>query len=190
MVDTRINEWMKLKFIVPANALPKLRKIQELLAISGLPDKVKNLRTSKLKRHREGWVATLFCYGMSKLLGTTVFVCPHEASDYDAVSMWHVEDTLHFAPIQIKEVVPQKLNPYTDINKEIVKLRRYSVSNDTIVIMHVNRPGRLDLSNIQVPKLNISQLWLLGASTPNRSKWFIGGSLLEKPKIFEFKYPV
>jgi hypothetical protein len=189
-MDIRLNEWSKLKFVDPAKALPKLREIQELIATSNLNEKVKNLRTQKFKHHREGWEATLFCYGMSQLLKTTVFVAPYELSDYDAVSKYIQDDVQHFTPIQIKEVVPERLNPNTSINQEIAKLNRYPASKDTVIVMHVNRPGRLDLSDIQTPKLNISELWLLGASSQDQRRWFIAGDLLNRPNIFEFDYPV
>ncbi len=188
-MDTRINEWTKIKFVDPTIILPQLRKIQQLATESNLPDKVKNLRTPILKQYREGWEAALFCYGMGKLMNKTIYVCPYEASDYDAVSMWVDGDTQHFAPIQIKGVVPQALNPKTDINQEIEKLQKYSVSNDTVVVIHVNRKMRLDLSNINIPKLNISQLWILGTPAYDQSKCVIGGNLLESPTIFEFDYP-
>lgn len=188
-MDARINEWLKLKFVDPAKALPQLREIQKLIATSNLTDRVKNLRTHKLRRHREGWEATLFCYGMSKLLNTTVYISPHETSDYDAVSMWVEGDMQHFAPIQIKELVPKNLNPNTDINQEISKLQKYPVSNDTIVVIHFNRSERLEVPKTKIPTLNISQLWILGALAPDQSKWFIAGNLLDNPKIFEFIYP-
>jgi hypothetical protein len=38
--------------------------------------------------------------------------------------------------------------------------------------------------------LNIGSLWLLGASAPDQSKWFIVGNLLNNPRIFEFDYPI
>lgn len=189
-MDTRINEWSKLKFVDPATVLPHLRKIQLQVAMSNLDDKIKNLRTSQLKQHREGWEAAIFCYGMSKLLGVPVYVAPYEKSDYDAIAMRVEDNTQYFTPLQIKEVVPDDLNPNTDINKEITKLSRYSVSNDTVFVMHVNRAGRLELPSIKVPKLNIASFWLIGASTPNQNKWFIAGDLLNNPRMIEFDYPV
>ena len=189
-MDTRINEWRKLKFVDPAVVLPKLRKIQMQVADSTLEDKIKNLRTSELKQYREGWEAAIFCYGMGKMLDVPVYISPYQASDYDAVAVRIEDNTQYFTAIQIKEVVPEYLNSETDINKEITKLRRYPVSNDTVIVIHVNRVGRLDLSLIEVPSLNIGSLWLLGASAPDQSKWFIAGNLLDNPRIFEFDYPI
>lgn len=189
-MDVRINEWSKLTFVDPETVLRKLRKIQIQLAASNLHYRVKNLRTHQLQQHLEGWKAALFCYGMSKLLRVPVYVVPYAKSDYDAVAMGVEDDTRYFTPIQIKEVVPDYLNPNTDINKEIAKLSRYSVSNDTVVVMHVNRAVRLELQKIKVPKLNIAELWLLGDSAADQNKFFIAGDLLNNPRRFEFDYPV
>jgi hypothetical protein len=190
MTDTRLNEWSKLRFVDPAVVLPRLRQIQIAVTTSNLDERVKNLRTDTLRKHHEGWEAALFCYGMSKIVGVTVYVVPHEASDYDAVAMWVKDETRHFTPLQIKELVPHELNPGTDINKEIAKLKRYPVSNDTTVVLHINRAGRLELQSIEVPKLNIASLWLIGSTTPDQSKWFVAGDIMDKPIISEFEYPI
>ncbi|MDL1969482.1 MAG: hypothetical protein LWW94_00640 [Candidatus Desulfofervidaceae bacterium] len=191
-MDTRIKEWSKLKFCDPAKALPKIRKWQEFIAASNLDDKIKNLRTRKLRKHLEKRIASLFCYGMGIYLNKTIFFAPapNDNSDYDAVAKRIEGSEIHYTPIQIKEVVPERLNPKTDINQEIAKLCRYPVSNDTVVVMHINRAGLLNLSSIKLPELNIAELWLLGASSPDQNKWFIAGNLLDKPAIFEFNYPV
>jgi len=179
-----------LKFVDPAIVLPQLRTIQLQVTASTLENKVKNLRTPTLKQHREGWEAAIFCYGMGKMLGVQIYVTSYEKSDYDAVAVRGKGDTQYFTPIQIKEVVPESLNPGTDINKEIAKLSRYPVSHDAVVAIHVARSGRLGLSSIEVPRLNIGSLWLFGASTPDQSRWFIAGDLLDKPRIIEFDYSV
>ncbi len=188
-MDTRINEWSKLKYVDPTMMLPQLRMIQRQVATSALKDNIKNLRTQQLKQYREGWEATLFCYGMSKKLGVPIYVALYEASDYDVVAMRIENDTQFFTPIQIKEVVPEELNPYTSINKVIAKLSRYPASQDTVFVIHVNRTGRLDLALIKVPRLDIASLWLLCASSPDKSKWLVAGDLLDKPSIIEFDYP-
>lgn len=190
-MDTRIKEWKNLKFCDPSKILPQLRQIQELVAASNLPNKVKNLRTHGLRYHREGWEATLFCYGMGQNLGTTIYLSPskNEDSDYDAVSLWPEDKNYPYKPIQIKEIVPKSLNSETDINQVIMKLKKYT-ANDTIVVIHDNRAGKLDFANIRVSKLQISQLWILGTLAPDQSKWFILGDLLGNPEIFEFDHPL
>jgi len=189
MNDIRINTLEHLKYVDPAKVIPQLTEVMTLAAVSNLPDKVKNLRTNKLRRHRERWIAALFCYGQSRLLNTPIFVSPYEASDYDAVSKWYQNNTLYYAPIQIKEVISEDLNPYTGINQEIAKLEKYTSSQDLVVVIYVNRNERLEVPKVIVPKLNISQLWIMGACVPDLTKWFIAGDFLKKTSIFIFDYP-
>lgn len=122
-------------------------------------------------------------------MGTTVYVGLGEEEDYDFVSLWITGDTQHYAPVQIKELVPANVNPYSDLNEIISSLKKYSGSRDLIVGIHVNRAGALDISKIGVPKLNIREVWLFGSLTPDQSKWFLIGDVLNKPQCYEFYYP-
>lgn len=189
MNDIRINEWSKLKFLDPAEILPKLRELQLKIANSNLNDKIRNLRTNKSKAYREGWEAALFCYGMSNIIGTKVCVVPYESSDYDAIATWLQNEVQHFTPIQIKEVVYSDLSLEENINTEIEKLNRYADSKETTFLFHVNKKGRLDLGAIKIPELNIGSLWLIGSVTPDQSKWFVAGDMLNNPTYIEYEYP-
>ena len=80
-MDTRINEWRKLRFVDPAVILPQLKMIQLQIANSNLSDRIKNLRTAELKKYREGWEAAIFCYGMSQMLDFPIYISPCEVSD-------------------------------------------------------------------------------------------------------------
>lgn len=188
MVNLRINEWSKLKFVNPYDAIRKINRILRIAVKSNSPEKIKNLRTNKLKHHREGWIACLFCYGIGKFLGISVYVSLFESSDFDVVSMWCKDDVLYFSPLQIKEIPTSRVNPEENINNVILKLESYDLK-DTTVVIYVNLNFRLDINEIKKPQLDASGLWILGASTADLRKWFIAGDLLNNPKIFEFDYP-
>src|SRR5687768_10028634 len=100
----------KLDYRDPAPYLVKLRELEPHVATSDLPDRVKQLRTNELKPWRELREAALFCYGMGKRIGQPVYLAKGESQDYDFVASWVVADEQHFAPVQLKEVVPVKLN--------------------------------------------------------------------------------
>ena len=63
------------------------------------------LRRNDLKEYREGRDAALFCLGMIRAQGTTVFFARLEAQDYDFVTLWQMGDETVYTPVQLKEVV-------------------------------------------------------------------------------------
>ncbi len=186
----RTRRWSKLRYHDPEIILRELRQVELNMADAVIDERVRTLRTNMLKPHREGREAALLCHGIGKaVLGTTVFVAPGEAEDHDFVSLWIIGDTKHYAPVQIKELAPSDINPYSDLNKIISSLQKYSGSRDLTVGIHINRKGSLDISKIVVPKLNIRELWLFGSLTLDQSKWFLIGDLLGKQGYYEFYYP-
>lgn len=190
IMDTRQKEWEKLQYFDPAQKLPELYIFQKSVESSPLFERHREMRTGAFKRFREELVAHLFCYGMGLLRKKTIYISLYEDSDYDAVSMWSDGEEQCFEPIQIKEVVPHTLNPLTSLEQEILKLKKYPVSHDIIVVIHLNRSVHPELSDIQVPNLNISQLWLLGTVTEDKKIWYLRGDLLNNPSYFEFEHPV
>jgi hypothetical protein len=186
----RTRRWSKLRFYDPEIVLRELRQVELLIADAVVKERVRTLRTNMLKPHREGREAALLCHGIGKaVLGTTVFVAPGEDEDHDFISLWVIGDTQHYAPVQIKEFVPSNINPDSNLNEIISSLQKYSSSHDLIVGIHINREGSLDISKIDIPTLNIRELWLFGSLTQDQSKWFLIGDLLDKRGYYEFDYP-
>lgn len=161
-----------------------------VIAASSEPDAVKSLRTRDLRPLRELREACLFCYGMTKCTGQKFWIAHTEAQDYDAVAMWTVGDTQSFAPIQIKEVVPHKLNAAASVEAVIGSLGKYTDSQDLTVAIHLNREIKgFDPSVIEVPPLKIAALWIFGAVSPDKSRWAIWGNFLDQLQAGEFEYP-
>lgn len=186
----RTRDWSKLRYFDPATILRSLRQVEIEIADKNIDDRVRTLRNNLLKPHREGREAALVCHGIgSAVLKTTVFFARSEKSDYDFISMWIVDDTQHYSPVQIKELVPQEVNNNIDLNKLISSLQKYKNSNDLTVAIHMNRKSTIDMSKIIIPHLDIRELWLFGALTLNQSKWFLVGDLLKDKNYYEFYYP-
>ncbi len=153
-------------------------------------EKLRTLRTNKLKRHREGREGALFCYGLQEaVLKIPVYFALSEADDYDLVTLRKLDDTLLYTPVQMKEVPPERLNPTTSLNKEIQKLTKYVNSENLVVAIHANRTGQLNFNEIVLPKLKISELWIFGSLTLDQSRWFLYGDVLTRPEYYEFNYP-
>ncbi|MBU4455823.1 hypothetical protein KJ586_04925 [Patescibacteria group bacterium] len=150
---------------------------------------MKTLRRNNLKKYREGRDAALFCLGMTKVQGTTVFFAPLEAQDYDFVTLWLNGDEAIYTPVQLKEVVPESLNLNSNVNDTLAKLTKYSGSHRTVVALRVNREIHLELNSIQFPRIRLGGIWLYGAAGPDQQKWSIYGDLLNEPQLWEYEYP-
>lgn len=191
MIQIKLREWDRLEYHDSRKVLVKLAKLGNIVAKSNLPTDIKTLRTKSQRKFLEGRQAALCCYGIGKtVLKTKVYHALVEKSDYDSVALWGKDDTMNFAPIQLKEVVPKSRNPKTSINEELKKLSKYSNSEDLIIAVHVNRAGRIKISDIRVPKLNVAELWLYGGLTSDQSRWFLIGNLLNDINFYEFSYPI
>ena len=179
-----------MQFKDPTALLKALRPLQIAVAVSALPPKTKALRDSKQKTHREIWQAALFSHGMSVALSLpSLEFAIAEENDYDCVVRWIDAETEHYAPVQLKEVVPADLNPTATIESEIAKLTKYASSPELVVALFFNRAGRFDLARIKVPSLTIGQLWMFGNRTPDQSKWILYGDMLSSPSLYEFDFP-
>ena len=170
-----LREWKKLKYHDPEIVLSEFRKIEENYFQIPLPQNVRNLRTHNLKNDREGREAALFCIGLSKYMGRKVIFSPTESSDYDFVVCWVEEDTMNYTGVQLKELVPEHLNPAAELNDLISGLERYKDSSNLIVAIHLNRRIQLDINTLTIPKLNLAGLFLFGAASEDQKNGCCGG---------------
>ncbi len=136
-MNIRSKSWLKLKYYDPADILRKLRAVEMKYPVSELPYKVSSLRTKSLKTRGESRQCALFCHGMAQYKGLTLSYAESEESDYDFVVF--CAENSSFVPVQMKELVPEKLNPDTDLQKEIDKLSKYVDSGDLCVALYLNR---------------------------------------------------
>ena len=169
--------------------LMELRRLEPKVAASNLPQRVKELRTNPLKEWREAREAALFCYGMGQRIGQTVFLARGESQDYDFVASWVVDDTQHFAPVQLKEVVPTSVNPTASVEGTVNSLAKYVDSEDLTVAIHLNQHGHFDPKTVVIPPLHIAALWIFSAIAEDQSEWGLWGDFLEHPEGTRFAYP-
>lgn len=184
-------EWQTLSYIEPKRLLIGLRKIAQTLPLSDLGYHAASLRTHGLRPYGEGRQAALFCYGMSQAMSRRVDFAMVEVQDYDAVARYTDDQgELVFTPIQLKEWVPDFLNPSASLQNELDKLDKYVDSEDLAVAIFMNRTTTIHLSELILPRGRIGELWLYGCADSNQSRWmFIGDLLSDKPRYFEFSYP-
>jgi hypothetical protein len=184
-----LNEWIGLQYYSAKEVLIKFREIELSLRGAILDDRIRTLRTNKLKKHREGREAALFCFGLEAVLGTIVDFALCEHSDYDFVTRWVDVDTTIYTAVQLKEIVPDSINPDFTLQAAIDNLRKYVDSSDLVVALHFNKRGTFDLPAIKIPSLQVAELWCYGTLDQYQQDWFIYGDMLKDPGFFKYKYP-
>jgi hypothetical protein len=112
-----------------------------------------------------------------------------ESQDFDFVASWSVDNTQHFAPVQLKEVVPEPLNPNATVEQIVESLAKYVDSEDLTVAIHLNRQAHFDPTVLSVPPLKIAALWVFASISPDQSQWGLWGNFLEQPEGSRFAYP-
>jgi hypothetical protein len=185
----RLNEWRKLKYADPAEDLRRLRQLEISLAGKTVEPAVLALRTNLLKPDAQRRQAALFTYGVSEALGLKMYYAPVESSDYDFVTLTETPDAGVFTPVQLKELVPEDLNPVASLNNLLDGLTKYSSSRDLVVAVYLNRRVRLEFEQLRVPALSVAEVWLYGAMAEDQSRWLLYGNVLQDPRAYEFSYP-
>ena len=120
-------------------------------------------------------------------MGQKVYLAKSESLDYDFIASWVSEDARHFAPVQLKEVVPHEINPASSVQAAIDSLPgKYVDSKDLTVAVYLNRVTRFDPSALQVPPMNVAALWVFGGLSEGKSQWGLWGDFLDEPKGTRF----
>ena len=189
MNQIRIREFEKLEYRDPRPFLVKLRLLQEVVVNSETPEVVKNLRTNTLKRIRELRDTTIFTYGLSNIIGQTVFLAEREAQDYDFVTRTINDRSIFYTPLQLKEVPPDQLNQKSSVQSVVDSLTKYGDSDDLVVAIKVNRPIHFDPAAIIIPHLRIGGLWVFSALAEDQSEWGLWGDFLRDQIGMRFAYP-
>lgn len=185
----RERRWSQLPFYDPKGLLIELGKLSEEVAAADLPYNLASLRTNGLKPYREGRQCALFCYGVGQRFGLDVRFAFAEEQDIDFVARFERDECVHFVPLQMKELVPERVSDSASPQQEINKLAKYADSSDLVVAFHLNRgvlvvPEQLDFSQARV-----SQLWFVGYSGQDSEWRLLGNMLSESAGASVFRYP-
>ncbi len=158
-------EWVALNYRSARDYLVNVAPLRAALAMSDTDERIRNLRTNKLQgRWWTLWQACLFAHGIgSSVLHTEVYLAPVEDQDFDCIAQYVVGDIQCYTPIQIKELVPEHLNPSGCLQAELEKLGKYVDSRDLVVAIYLNRQFRLELDAVRIPQIKVAELWLFGA---------------------------
>lgn len=182
-------EWLQYPYLDPERILVGLRELSRSYPLHELEYHARTLRSRKLRKYGEGRQAALFCYGMGCRLGVKVWFAQVERQDYDIIAAYEMNGEINFAPVQLKEWVPDILPSSQPLQVELDKLGKYADSSDLVVVFHLNRRANVILSELTYPS-TIGGLWFLGCTEPAQNHWTLIGDLLKEPGLAsDFTYP-
>jgi hypothetical protein len=195
MKNVRLRQFAKLAYGDPRGFLAALRSLEHADATSSAPERIKTLRTQKLKSEREMHDAAIFCVGISERIGFDVRFAPVENQDFDFVATWVDGDaTTRYCPVQLKEVPPPHLNAGASVLAVVDSLARYADSADVTVAIKINRPGPFDPTEMKLPAdLRIGGLWIFTSLSADQSEFGLWGDFLSRtdaPLGTRFSYPL
>ncbi|MDO9213856.1 MAG: hypothetical protein Q8Q54_06630 [Methylococcales bacterium] len=183
-------EWKTYEYYDPKVILKKLQKIREDISRTDTPSTIRNLRTNKLKIEREAWDIAIFCYLMSKAIGVDILFSRIENYDYDSIFTWNDGNSQCFAPVQMKELVPEETNPTATLEAIIESLKKYVNSPELIIGIKLNRRIQFVLSSIECNDISVGEIWCFGATMADESRWSLFGDLLtEYKQQYEYELP-
>lgn len=168
----------------------KLWALEQELARAELEPKIRQLRTNKLKEHREARDGAIFAHGMAEVLSTKVYMARGESGDHDFMLSWVTDDrTQHFCPVQLKELPSKKRNTKITLDSLLLDAKKYAPSENTAFAVYIS--GRRRIDTITIPKgFPFKQLWFFGGCSEDRERWFLYGDALEDSPVFTyFTYP-
>ena len=191
----RVRQFTKLEYGDPKGFLIALRELEPGVAASQLPERIRTLRTQRLKPSREMRDAALFCFGMSERIGFDIRFAPVEDQDFDFIATWSEgEGQRNYCPVQLKEVAPSNLNSAATVQAVVDGLGRYVDSADLTVAIKINRSERFDPQELRLPRnLRIGGLWIFAALSADQSEFGLWGDFLSKadpPFGTSFLYPM
>lgn len=189
MSELRVRSWERREYFDPARVLRDLRLLEHDVSRWDVTDRVRRLRTGRLKELREARDAALFAYGMSTALGCAIRLSPGETEDADFITVLVDGDTLVYTPVQLKELVPEDLNPTADLEQLVSSLAGRPHS-DAVLAVRLNRRQRVEFSTLPQEHLPFAEVWYFGSMSPDANRWFLYGDVLSNATLYEFDYPV
>jgi hypothetical protein len=182
--------WFNLNYVDPRQVLVGLYRVSESYPLDELNYKVRSLRTRELRKVQENRQAALFAFGLGSALNVPIQYAHTEENDYDAIVRYQLASRVTYLPVQLKEWVPDFLNPNATLQNELDKLTKYVDSADLAVAVHLNRDATFKMLDLKLPLTTIGGLWFYGSLEPTQEKWFIAGNLIISGAHYhEFIYP-
>lgn len=182
--------WAKLKYINSTKLLLGMDKIFDASGLKKHRHASDILLDRRIRDIAEDRRCAIFCHGAGQALGTEILFSPYEHADYDYVGAFKHNGRIHTFPIQLKQLVPDRLNPITSLQREISKLVKYADAENLVVAFHINRKIHMIPQELDVSNLKVKELWLYGCLQDQANCWLLFGNLMSaSPHAYTFQLP-
>lgn len=171
-------EWRNLTYMNPTKLLVGMSEMFDSSGLLRHPNPADLLMNRRVRAIAEDRRCAIFCHGAGQVFNTKILFAPCESSDYDYVGAYQHEGKVIEFPIQMKQLVPDRINTKTCLQTEVDKLKKYSGARDLVVAIHVNRRIHLHERDIDVSGLNIKEIWLFGKMNNGTDDWLLLGNLM------------
>lgn len=182
--------WASLKYVNPTKFLLGMDKMFDDLGIRKYKNPSDILLDRRVREIAEDRRCAIFCHGAGQALGTKILFASHESADYDYVGAYQHNGSIYRFPIQLKQLVPDRLNPPTSLQREIAKLRKYPDSQDLVVAIHINRKIHIKPQELDTSGLKVKEIWIYGQLQSHSDTWLLFGNLMaDEPNAYTFQLP-
>jgi hypothetical protein len=179
MDHIRLRKFSTYEYADPRTFLIALREFELKIAEYEMPDRVRRLRTNKLKPEREKRDAAIFCIGINQKFGINVRMAAVEDQDYDFVTTWIADGIQHYCTVQLKEVAPDDLRPTSSIYDILNSLSKYSSAQDLTVAIKLSGMLSFDPNSIAIPpNLKLGGLFIFSGIAEDQSQFAIWGDFM------------
>lgn len=182
--------WASLKYMNPTKLLLGMDVMFDDSGIRRFKNPSDILLDRRVRDVAEDRRCAIFCHGAGQALGTKILFAPHESADYDYVGAYEHNGTVHTFPIQLKQLVPDRLNSTTSLQRELSKLSKYADAQDLVVAIHVNRKVHIKPQDLDTSGLKVKEIWLYGQLQSEPDTWLLFGNLMAvEPNAYTFQLP-
>jgi len=182
--------WTSLTYMNPEELLLRTDKILDDSGIKkykNFSDILLNRRTRNMLEDRR---CATFCHGLGQILDKKILFANYESADHDYIGAYKNNGELHTFPIQLKQLVPDRLNPSTSLQNEISKLKKYTDAQDLVVAIHVNRGVHIKPNELDFSEVTAKEVWIFGQLKNDVKTWLLFGNLMTcKPNSYTFQLP-
>lgn len=186
----RNHAWANLKYMNPTKLLLGMDKMFDDSGIKKYDHASDILLDRRVRDIAEDRRCAIFCHGAGQALGTEILFASHESADYDYVGAYKHNGSILTFPIQLKQLVPDRLNPSTSLQRELAKLSKYTDAQDLVVAIHINRKVHIRPQDLDTSELKIKEVWLYGQLQSDANTWLLFGNLMARnPDAYTFQLP-